>query len=181
MITVGIILALIAMFSWGFGDFFIQKSTRKIGNWETLFFISLFGAVVLAPFCLNKVGELFNNLDKGGLILLIACVTLLFAAIIDFEALKKGKLSIVEPIWSLEIPAASILAYLILGEKLSLAEILLIFLLIVFLVLVAFRSGKISKKTFLEKGIFYGFSTNCYLYCIRRKLYYYRCNSWNSC
>ncbi len=29
-IEMGILFAFIAMLSWGFGDFFIQKSTRKL-------------------------------------------------------------------------------------------------------------------------------------------------------
>ena len=32
---IGIALAFVAMLCWGFGDFMIQKSTRKVGDWET--------------------------------------------------------------------------------------------------------------------------------------------------
>lgn len=152
MLATGIVLSIVAMLSWGFGDFLIQKNARKIGDWETLFFITLFGAVILLPFCFTQVWTLFSHLEDGGLVLLIGCVTLLFAAIIDFEALRKGKLSIVEPIWSLEIPITSVLAYLILSERVSVIEFILIILLLIFLVLVAFREKKITRKIFLEKG-----------------------------
>jgi drug/metabolite transporter (DMT)-like permease len=47
MLATGIVLAIVAMLSWGFGDFLIQKNTRKIGDWDTLFFITLFGAAIL--------------------------------------------------------------------------------------------------------------------------------------
>jgi drug/metabolite transporter (DMT)-like permease len=153
MLATGIVLSIVAMLSWGFGDFLIQKNARKIGDWETLFFITLFGFVVLLPFCFKQVWMLLTNLQDGGMVLLIGSVTLLFAAIIDFEALRKGKLSIVEPIWSLEIPITSVLAYLILSERVSGIELVLIVLLLIFLVLVAFREKKITKKIFLEKGV----------------------------
>lgn len=37
-IEIGIILAFLAMVFWGFGDFLIQRSTRTVGDAETLFF-----------------------------------------------------------------------------------------------------------------------------------------------
>ncbi|TSC57963.1 MAG: hypothetical protein Greene041679_205 [Parcubacteria group bacterium Greene0416_79] len=51
-ITVGIGLAFVAMLSWGIGDFLIQKSTRKIGDTETLFLISFFWRACARSFCL---------------------------------------------------------------------------------------------------------------------------------
>ena len=35
-ISVGIGLAFVAMLCWGFGDFLIQRSTRKVGDIEAL-------------------------------------------------------------------------------------------------------------------------------------------------
>jgi drug/metabolite transporter (DMT)-like permease len=52
MISIGIGMAFIAMLCWGVGDFLIQKSTRKLGNVETLFLITFFGAIVLFTFCI---------------------------------------------------------------------------------------------------------------------------------
>lgn len=57
---IGVILAFVAMFAWGFGDFLIQKSTRKLGVWTTIFIITLTGAVVLTPFALKNAGNLFT-------------------------------------------------------------------------------------------------------------------------
>ncbi len=154
MLAAGIVLSIVAMLSWGFGDFPIQKSTRKIGDWETLFIITLFGAVVLLPFSIKGLGLFFSNIGDGGYVFLFASILLLFAAIIDFEALRRGKLAIVEPIWSFEIPTAAVLAYLILGEGISVKEIILIAILMVFLALVAFRENRFSKKLLFERGIF---------------------------
>jgi hypothetical protein len=45
--TTGILFALLAMLFFGFGDFLIQRSTRKVGDWETLFLFSILGGVQL--------------------------------------------------------------------------------------------------------------------------------------
>ena len=152
-LPLGIVLALVAMFCWGFGDFFIQKSTRKFGDWETLFIIAIFGVIILFPFVFKDFSEIFNFQSKGFIVLLIASIVLLFAAILDFEALKKGKLSVVEPIYSLEIPIASILAYFLINEAVSTYQIRLIILLVAGLFLVSFKTTHFSKSNWFEKGV----------------------------
>ncbi|MEK7641705.1 MAG: DMT family transporter [Patescibacteria group bacterium] len=156
-VGIGILLSIVAMLSWGFGDFLIQKNTRKIGNWETLFFITFFGAVVLLPFCFREVIAVLSDLGNGGMTLLIACVTLFIAAIVDFEALRQGKLAVIEPVWSFEIPVTSALAFFILGEKVTVLELILVALLVVFLILVSFNQNRFSKKFLLEKGVVLAF------------------------
>lgn len=151
-IQIGIILALIAMIGWGFGDFFIQKSTRKVGNWETLFIITLFGAIVLTPFVWKDIPGLFDFTNSKIWLLFFASFVLFIAALLDFEALKKGKLAIVEPIWSLEIPVSALLAFFILKEGITFGQIIIILSLIIGLVMVSFSSTNLSKKILLEKG-----------------------------
>ncbi|MBP7832068.1 MAG: DMT family transporter [Candidatus Pacebacteria bacterium] len=149
---IGIILAIVAMLSWGVGDFLIQKSTRSLGNWETLFVITAFGAVVLLPFVWSDLPTLFEG---GGYLLGVLSFSgaiIFIAALLEFEALRVGKLSVVEPIWSLEIPAAALLSYIVIDETLSLAQVLLIVALIIGLVGVSFRGGKVQARQFLEKG-----------------------------
>ncbi len=155
-ITIGIGLAFVAMLCWGFGDFLIQKSARKIGDWETLFFISLFGAIVIFPFIWKDIPDLFVWNTKI-FIMIIAGVVLFVAALIDFEALRKGKLAIIEPIWSFEVPAAAFLAFFILGESISITQIILIIFLIISLFLVSFKEKTFNKKFFLEKGVWLAF------------------------
>ena len=126
-IEVGIILAFVAMLSWGFGDFLMQRSIRRLGNWRTLFFISTTGAVMLLPFVWNNIPDIFSPDSRSILtVLLLSSLILFVAAVLDFEALKRGKLAIVEPIWSVEVPVAGILAFIILREEISLLQIILI-------------------------------------------------------
>jgi drug/metabolite transporter (DMT)-like permease len=153
-VVIGLGLAVVAMFCWAFGDFLIQKTTRKIGDWETLFAISLFSVLLLLPFVWRLIPSFFSLDLKTFVIVMCVNITLFFSALIDFEALKKGKLSIIEPIWSFEIPAASILAFLIIGEHISVTQIILIVLLVISLCLLAFREKKFSKSFLFEKGVF---------------------------
>lgn len=151
--SVGILTALIAMVSWGFGDFLIQRSTRKIGDWETLFLITLFGSIVLLPFVWNTLPDLITSHSRIFLILLAAGVLLFIAALLEFEALKTGKLSIIEPTWSLEIPTAALFAVLILQETITTEQVFFIGVLIIGLILVSYRGKILNKNFFLEKGV----------------------------
>jgi drug/metabolite transporter (DMT)-like permease len=155
--TIGIGLAFVAMLCWGFGDFLIQKSTRKIGNWETLFIICGFGTLVLLPFVWKNIPELFAGDIVTLAVLFGGALVLLIAALLDFEALRVGKISIVEPIWSLEIPAATILAFLILGERVTTFQTVIIVLLIIGLMLVSLKERYSVKKFFVEKGVVIAF------------------------
>jgi uncharacterized membrane protein len=73
---------------------------------------------------------------------------------LDLEALKKGKLDIVEPIWSFEIVSSALLAFFILGEKVTLLQEILIILLIFSLILVSLKSLNFERKYLLEKGVY---------------------------
>lgn len=152
IVQIGVILALVAMLFWGIGDFLIQRSTRKFGDWETLFFITLFGAVALTPFVYKDIANIAQWGSTGILLLVASAIVLLLAALLEFESLKKGKLSIVEPIWSLEIPASALLAFIILREVISSYQIILIGMLIAGLILISLRSYHLTKRIWLEKA-----------------------------
>ena len=151
-IEVGIGLAFVAMLCWGFGDFLIQKSARKLGDWETLFVITAFGTVVLLPFVYKNIGALLADTDSL-YILLGAGMMLLFAALLTFEGFKRGKISVLEPLMSFEIPAAAMLAFFFLGDEITWLQILVIIVLIINLFLVSFRGRLLSKNFLLEKGV----------------------------
>jgi drug/metabolite transporter (DMT)-like permease len=151
---IGIALAFAAMLCWGIGDFSIQRSTRRLGDWETLFVITLFGTLLLAPFVWARIPSLFAGSRSGLLILISAGIVLMCAALLHFEGFKKGKLSVLEPLLSFEIIAASFLSIFALGDHVTWLQILAIVILMVGLSMVSFRERSISKKFFLEKGVF---------------------------
>ena len=152
---IGIALAFIAMLAWGFGDFSIQRSTRKIGDWETLFVITLFGMVILLPFVWTKLPALVSGITPADSILIVAGVVLTVAAMLHFEGFKRGKLSVLEPLISFEIPSASMLAFFVLGDHVSWVQIVMIILLVACLFMVSFRERRLTKKYLLEKGVIY--------------------------
>lgn len=153
-VSVGIGLAFVAMLCWGIGDFLIQRSTRKFGDWETIFLITGFGTLVLFPFVFKDLPGLFALNMRTALWVLIGTGILhLFAALLELESLKRGKIAVMEPLWSLEIPAAGLFAFLLLGERLTFYEIGIIALLIIGLFLVSFRGRVLSHRHFLERGV----------------------------
>ena len=151
--TIGILFAFAALICWGFGDFLIQRSTRRFGDWETLFLITAFGAIILTPFVIKDLVNILTGTSILWLLLFIA-LSLHVAALFEFEALKRGKLAVTEPVMAIEVPVSAILAFIILKESVTLLQALVIALLLVGLILVSLRSRHFSKKAWLEKGVF---------------------------
>jgi drug/metabolite transporter (DMT)-like permease len=146
----GILFACIAILGWGFGDFLIQRSARKIGDWEALFFITFFGTVLLLPFVLKNL-ELLSFYDW--LVLTGTSVVILVAALLDFDALRVGKISIIEPIYAMEVPITIALATFLVGESLSSVQLMLMIVLLIGIFLVASKHfGRMRIRT-LEKGV----------------------------
>lgn len=150
----GILFALFTLFLWGGGDFLIQRTTRQIGNWETVFLIGLFGTILLTPFVYQDV---VRYLSAASIIAVLAVASIfgLVASLFDFESLKKGKIAAVEPILALEIPTVAVLSLIFLKEVLSLLELFLIAVIIIGLVLVSLRERnfKLLRSKGLEKGV----------------------------
>lgn len=144
--------AILALFGWGIGDYLIEKSTRKFGDWGALFYITAFGSVVLLPFVWGGLGELFQS-PAEIVILLITSGVMLFAALFDFQALKVGKLSVIEPVNALEVPITVLLATFLLHEGLGLWPTILVAALLVGIFLVAVKGWHILKTIYLERGV----------------------------
>jgi len=150
--SVGIILAFVALFSWGFGDFFIQKTTRLVGSFRALFFIGFVGFLALFPFVINDL----PNLTTPDITLLVVLgIVVLFGALFDFEALRQGKIAIVEPIIGLELPMTVGLGLIFLGESLSIIQALLILTVFIGITLsVTTHHGHLRyHKRIFEKGV----------------------------
>ncbi|MCL5239358.1 MAG: EamA family transporter [Candidatus Marsarchaeota archaeon] len=149
--AIGIICAGAALVFWGVGDFLIQRTTRRVGDWETLFIISIIGVVIFTPFVYGNIGYLFSA--HSLVILALVSAVMFSAALIDFEALKNGKISVVAPLMSLEVPVAATLSVLFLSETLQPVEIVLVALIVVGLGMVSLKSNDLSKKVWLERGV----------------------------
>lgn len=146
----GLTFAFIAILGWSLGDFLIQRSARKLGDWEALFFIVFFASIVLFPFV---YGALLSLTAFDWFVLTLTSIVILIASLLDFEALRVGKMSVVEPIFALEVPVTVALATLVVGEHLTGQQLGLIALLLIGIVLVSNRRFSIMHMRTIEKGV----------------------------
>lgn len=152
--VLGIIFAFGALLCWGFGDFFIQQTTRRIGDFKALFFIGLTGSILLLPFGLKELPLLFSKPFDLGILLAGSLIAMIFAPI-NFESLKRGKIAIVEPIIGSEIIITAAIGIFLLKEAVSLNQILLILIVFIGIALAVTANHQVlSKNRRLEAGIF---------------------------
>ncbi len=137
-ISLGLWAAFAAMLCWGFGDFFIQRTTRRIGSVESLFFIGLFGSIVLFPFVAPDLPAILNWNDL--LLLGFLGVMTFIVAIFNFEGLRLGKLSIIDVLLEIELPITVILGLVVLGESVSFVQLALMGLILGGCILIALES-----------------------------------------
>ena len=150
-----VLFAFGALICWGVGDFFIQRCARKIGDLESLAYIGLIGVLGLLPFVAPEFHLLFSWRAAGSLVVL-GIVTFI-AAILDFEALKKGKLAIVDLTFEFELPVTIALGVLFFGDSLSVFQIFFIGMVFAGMILIAAKEFR-HWKTKLEKGVLLAFA-----------------------
>jgi drug/metabolite transporter (DMT)-like permease len=150
MPNIEIVAAIGAMFAWGFGDFIIQQGTRKIGDVETLAWIGVLGSIGLAPFIWHDLSLVAT--ESNFLILLLLGIVSFLVGIANFEAFKRGKLSVVDVILETELPIAVLLGIFFFRDSLSFLEVILVALVFVGIILIAAEPDQIRKRHFIEKG-----------------------------
>lgn len=147
----GVLWAFIAMASWGVGDFLIQRSARKLGDGIALFFICASATIFLFPFIVKELPYLLY-VDGRFWLLLGASLVMLVAALLDFEALRLGKISVIEPIYALEVPVTVALSTFFLSEHLTALQSALVVSLVIGILFVSLRSLDLLRKVRLERG-----------------------------
>jgi len=152
-IFMGIIFATLALFSWGVGDFLIQKSTRRLGDLVALFYVTAFGGLVLLPFVFKDFYQLLKDQPEDLAILFLTALIIMIAAILDFKALRVGKISVVEPIFAFEVPITVILGMIFIGEFLNLSQLVLMFFLVLGIILIAIKHFSDFKNIKVEAGV----------------------------
>jgi len=126
-----------------------------------IFYIDLIGVIMFTPFVLKTLIPTVRKPDDL-VILLVASTVLLFAALVDFEALKNGKISVVEPIFAFEVPVTAILAYFFIQERITVPELSLIIVLVVGIALVATKSWRHFRLK-IEKGVLLAILTTIFM------------------
>ncbi|MCX6803399.1 MAG: DMT family transporter [Candidatus Diapherotrites archaeon] len=152
-----ILAAFLAMLCWGFADFFIQRSVRKIGDVEALAFIGLIGFLVLTPFVLPDLALLF--IPENLFIVVGFGLFAFVVAMFNFEALKEGKLSVIDVVLEIELPIAIIIGFFLFIEFPSVLQLFLIIPIFVGIILISFKKSFSFKKShLLEKGVLFAFA-----------------------
>ncbi len=155
MTYIGIIFAVIALLSWGFGDFFIQKASRRTGIFHALFYITAAAAVILLPF----VWKDLSLLSTQYIFILAASGVIIFAtALLQFKALTVGKLAVVEPLISFELPLTVLFAAFLGREHLSLVQYIIISVVFLGILFTVTPHHNIIKHYFqhMERGTWLG-------------------------
>jgi drug/metabolite transporter (DMT)-like permease len=150
-----ILAAFGAMLCWGVGDFFIQRSTRNVGDFESLAFIGIIGSIIFFPFALSELHLLFS-IQIIALLFFIGVFSF-FPALLEFEGLKKGKLSVIDLVMTVELPLTVLLGILLFNEALSLLQFALILLIFLGIILVSVNSFSNLFSFKLEKGVIFVF------------------------
>lgn len=149
----GILFAVVALFTWGIGDFLIQKSARKFGSLLALFYVAGFFSVCLLPFVYKDLPGMFTQFSYGLAILIIAGLINLVANIFDFKALRIGKISIVEPVFAFEVVVTAVLASVLIKEMLTSVQFILVALIVSGIFLISVKSFKDLRKIKVEDGV----------------------------
>ena len=150
----GVLLAIVALLSWGFADFFVQKSARQVGVAVTLFAGGLFGTVLLTPFVYREIGAVVVQPKLIALFALLGVFGLL-TALFSLEAYRKGKLAVIEPVMGLELPITILLAVTFRAERLGGLEAAAIALVFLGLLVTVTKPQELGAKG-LEKGVLLG-------------------------
>jgi len=123
-----IIFAFLAMLCWGVGDFFIQRTVKKLGDFKTLLWINFIGGLGLTPFIIKDLPVIFTGLNL--LSLVIMTIIQLAYGMFLFKAYDRGKLSVVEVVMIGELPVTIILGLIFFGERLSWSQLLIVIVII---------------------------------------------------
>ena len=153
----GLLFAFVALIGWGFGDFFIQKTTRIIGVYKTLFLICAGAMVVLFPFV---YGELHTYSGADYQAIAILSLIIFVYALVIFQAFEKGKLSVVESVIAIELPLTVALGVFVGGETLTVQQFALFLIIFVGIALAA--ASRLDHlhwhKRIFEKGVAWAFA-----------------------
>jgi uncharacterized membrane protein len=142
--SLSVLFAITSMVGWGLGDFIAKTIVAKASAYRTVLFSQCVGSL---PFFL--VTFMYDwTVPDGSLVFLTALSAVLSTVILYsfYQALKLGKASIVSPVSSCMTVVAVVLSVTILGEALTMPQILLISTVFVGILLVAVQ-GSDTRST----------------------------------
>lgn len=153
---IAIVTGLAAMVSWGLADFFVKKTVDKIDEVKTQFWSQIFG---LIPMIIYLVLDFELPPFNFGLLsfLLVLSVFDTFGILLFFRGLRKGKASVISPIYSSYAAVAVIISFVIFGELIAGFAWIGIGVIFLGIILASFNYKEIREMDFelkdLSKGV----------------------------
>lgn len=159
-ISLGIILGIVAMITWGTADFLVAKAVRRANVIKTFIWTQIVGVIffLLIFFLFFK----FPTVSVATLALILITGLILFiAGLAFFKGLQVGYLSVISPIASSGAIIAVILSLVFLKETITTLQATGIALAILGTILTSFRFHDIMKLKLksIEKGVKYALIT----------------------
>ena len=152
-IYTAVLAGLAGMFGWGGGDFFAKKTIDKVGDMATLSWAHIFGTGLLA---LLVVYEWITGLHKVVFPHKVSDVAVLaffgalqaFVYFFAYRAFAKGKLSVINPLFSSYSGIVVVLSLLVFGE--AIREWQLVVLAVVFL---GIMTASVDEESFAVRKL----------------------------
>ena len=156
-VMIVIFFAFVVFLTWGVGDIFTTKATRKMGSFNATFYSYVFGALFSALYIPFAIGQLTAYTPSMIFLSIGLAIIQLLAFFAYNEGLKVGNSSIVGTIGGSFTALVVILSLLFFGERLSIEQGIAITITFIGLVMSSLHINDIKNKTVLSnKGTIYG-------------------------
>jgi transporter family protein len=140
-----ILAGLGGMFGWGLYDFFGGLFSKSIGNFKTFFWSQLAGLVFIA---LLGVAFAINLNFPLRIIILLPVASILYAVayLLFFKGFELGNVSIISATMNLWAVFTMLFAFIILGQRLSIFQLVGVLMILAGVALVSLKWGDIKNQ-----------------------------------
>ncbi len=142
---------IVCMVGWGFGDFIAKRIVAPLGYYRLLLYVQLVGLVPLLLLAAIFTPPVPSS-PRTIVLILATGVCSVSSLFFFYKGLRVGKASIITPVASTSAIVAIALSYAILGETLTLPQIMCIALVMVGILVVSMRSDSDGRS---DNGIPY--------------------------
>jgi bacterial/archaeal transporter family protein len=158
--SMGVFFAIISMVVYGVSDILLAKSSRKTGEYPTIFWRSILLSLMLLAVALAVEGTALVPLKHLPILLLLGVIGV--ASYYTYsKALKVGFVSVVSPFAHSAVIITVILSFIFLGERMSLLQSVAVGLIIIGMVFISIDFKEIRKMRVrqMTKGMGYAMLT----------------------
>lgn len=140
-----ILAGLGGMFGWGLYDFFGGLFSKSIGNFKTFFWSQLAGLVFVA---LLGVAFAINLNIPIRIVVLVPVASILYAVayLLFFKGFELGSVSIISATMNLWAVFTMLFAFIILGQRLSVSQLIGVLMILAGVALVSLRWGDLKNQ-----------------------------------